>query len=590
MKRSLCVLFALLAISALAQGQKPAINANGVQDSASNTVNVAQGGVFVVKGSNLCAQGLKYGAVPYPATLDGVKITFTPAAGGTSTDAFMVYNYAQGAAAQLSGILPSTVAPGTYNVTVTNNGQVSDPVRATVVARKFSIITVDSSGTGRAVAQNYISAAQLDLNRFTTGTLGSYTMSPAKPGQTLILWGTGLGAITKPDNAAPGAIDFSGQVAVRVIVGDATITPFYAGRAPELPGADQIDFTLPANVQTGCNVPLQVSVGGQLSNPTTIAVAPASAGACAHPQFNAATLAKLDQGQTMVSGSFGLASFAISTTLAGTTVDAKTESFTGAFARYSADQMGDASGFINTIDSCQVYRRTGNQNALLVGSSSSTLDAGANLTLAGPAGFNKQVPRGTGNVYTLSLGTVIGGLPSLPGGISIPGLGGSAAVVPGTFTLTGTGGADVGAFRASLNVGNPLAVGALSDTVPRSQALTVRWTGGGATDLVAIAGTSGTVVSGAGSDNPIYDAGVFVCTTTANKGSFTVPASVLSQLPATPPGGIASGNGIGVLLVISTTQPTSNSGLFTAPLVAGGSVDNGVFLSTVGTLKTVTYQ
>ena len=44
MKCFVCVLAALIASCALALAQKPTIAANGVQDSASNTVNVAQGG------------------------------------------------------------------------------------------------------------------------------------------------------------------------------------------------------------------------------------------------------------------------------------------------------------------------------------------------------------------------------------------------------------------------------------------------------------------------------------------------------------------------------------------------------------------
>lgn len=66
MKRSLCVLFALLGISALAQGQKPAINANGVQDSASNTVNVAQGGVFSSRDPIFAHRGSNMALSPIP--------------------------------------------------------------------------------------------------------------------------------------------------------------------------------------------------------------------------------------------------------------------------------------------------------------------------------------------------------------------------------------------------------------------------------------------------------------------------------------------------------------------------------------------
>jgi uncharacterized protein (TIGR03437 family) len=47
----------------------------------------------------------------------------------------------------------------------------------------------------------------------------------------------------------------------------------FAGRAGYA-GEDRINFTLPANVPTGCAVTLQISVNGVLSAPTSIAIAP----------------------------------------------------------------------------------------------------------------------------------------------------------------------------------------------------------------------------------------------------------------------------------------------------------------------------
>src|SRR5262249_14348727 len=65
-------LFSLLAASAvLAQ---PKITA--VLDAAAYTSGIAEGGVFVVKGSNLCPSGVVFGTIPYSsAPLNHVKIT-----------------------------------------------------------------------------------------------------------------------------------------------------------------------------------------------------------------------------------------------------------------------------------------------------------------------------------------------------------------------------------------------------------------------------------------------------------------------------------------------------------------------------------
>ncbi|MEO7653929.1 MAG: hypothetical protein ABIZ80_26015, partial [Bryobacteraceae bacterium] len=334
-------------IGASAFAQAPAISPQGVQDAASYGTSLVPGGIFVVKGANLSNAGTRQSSLPLPTILDGVKITFTAASGGTGVDAFMIYTFFASGVNQIAGLLPSSVAPGNYNVTVTFNGQVSVPAAVTVVNRKFGLITVNSSGAGRAVVQNFVSPSQLDLNRFTTGQIAGFIISPAKPGQVLIAWGTGLGAIQRPDNEAPGAVDLRSQVDVKVLVGNSTVTPSYAGRAPSLPGADQINFQLPADVQTGCNVPIQISVGGVLSNPATLAIAPAGAVSCVQPFIGPDVLTRLDSGQTVASGIFALSSFAVNVTfpLLGS-IDAKTEQITGTFARFSADQLADTTGFL----------------------------------------------------------------------------------------------------------------------------------------------------------------------------------------------------------------------------------------------------
>jgi uncharacterized protein (TIGR03437 family) len=588
--KKLSILLAAVGLSGgLAFAQRPVISANGVQDAASYTVDVAQGSVFVVKGTNLCAAGFVQASLPLPTTLNGVRISFTPTAGGSAVDAYMVYTYNQGGVTQLSAILPSTVATGAYNVTVSNNGSASDAARVNVVARKYGIITVNSSGAGRAVIQNYVSASQLDLNRFTTGTVAGFSYSPAKPGQTLILWGTGLGPISAPDNQAPGAVDLRAQVSITVNVGGVDVTPAYAGRSPQLPGADQINFVLPANVATGCSVPVYVKVGAQTSNAASLAIASGSSDACSDAQYSRETLGRLDQGGNLVTGSFVLSSFATSAVVFGFPISTTSEGISGSFSRYSADQIDDSRSATSGIDSCFVVKRLGNQSSLLTGTPPSPLDAGTSLTLNGPNVSNKSVPRISGGVYGADLSSSTGGIPGIG---SIPGIGGgtsAATISAGTYTLSGAGGADIGSFSASVTVGNKLTVGNITDTISRNSPLTVTWTGGG-NDLVSISGVSGTTVAGSSGTNPTYDATVFICTTTASRGSFTVPSSILQQLPATPANALTAGTGIGALTVLSTTQPTTTNGTFTAPLTAGGNIDAGFFISTVGSLKTLTWQ
>jgi hypothetical protein len=161
-------------------------------------------------------------------------------------------------------------------------------------------------------------------------------------------------------------------------------------------------------------------------------------------------------------------------------------------------------------------------------------------------------------------------------------------VVPGTYSLKGAGGKGVGPFTASVSLGLSLN-GGLPTNVVRSSGLTLNWTGGNATDVVEIIGSASTT-SGT-SPNLTIDTAGFVCTTAANKGTFTVPASVLTQLPAVP--AATSGTiptSYGYLSIYSTVNPSSGNGLFTAPLTAGGNIDYGYFLGFFGSSGTVTYQ
>jgi len=98
--------------------------------------------------------------------------------------------------------------------------------------------------------------------------------------------------------------------------------------------------------------------------------------------------------------------------------------------------------------------------------------------------------------------------------------------------------------------------------------LTIAWTGGG-TEPVTISGSSSVVVSGTSGANLAVDAGTFRCLTTADKGSFIVPSSILEKLPASSPGKSGS----------ITVSSNGNTISFTAPLVAGGKLDYG-YLST----------
>src|SRR5436190_9900880 len=207
--------------------------------------------------------------------LAGVTVQAT--LGGTTVDGIMVYV----SASEVGFILPSTTPTGAGKLTLNNNG---DTVTAdiTVVPAAFGIFTQSQTGTGSAAAFNVAGDGSTTLNMLT---------SPASTGQTVMLNGTGLGAITS-DETQTGVTDTPAGTP-RVFVGLKPATVVSASRgtcctgidaAYNVPqgvaGWDVIQFVVPDGV-SGCSVPVAVQTGDKVSNFASIAVS--NGGPCTDP-------------------------------------------------------------------------------------------------------------------------------------------------------------------------------------------------------------------------------------------------------------------------------------------------------------------
>ncbi|MEZ5353300.1 MAG: hypothetical protein R2762_11740 [Bryobacteraceae bacterium] len=547
-----------------------------VLHAASYGKAIPQGSIFAIFGTNIGPPTLiSAPALPLGTALGGTSIKFTPVSGGAAVDAFMVYT----SAVQVSGILPSSAAPGNYNVTVSYNGQTSAGVAVTVVARAFGMFTLSSSGSGPAVLQNAVSSTELVVNQFT---------APARPGQVMILYGTGLGAITVPDNNAPGAQDLLAAAGVKVIVGGRELTPLYAGRSPGLPGVDQINFTLPPDIATGCTVPLQVRAGGVTTvNPVSMSVAAEGAGICRHPLIPEESLRKLAAGQALTVGSFTLQAVQIFATvpILGE-LSLRSESFSGAVEKLTLANAAaldfDALGLTLTAGSCIVQKLRTNGFSLdsLDAPAVMSLDAGTPLTVNGPNVANRAVARGADGQYDtdfIELGLPTPGAPAA-----------QPVIARGEYTVSGPGGADVAGFTARAQVPERPVWSNRADiaSIRRTQPLTLNWTGGGADDVALVVGGGGARTGGTQED-PVYDATFFVCAQRASAGTFTVQPETLAQLPAVQ-ADVITGTSIGLLGVL--VQPGPDSGRFTLNLTGGGTADFAAFRYGFGTLKLLNIQ
>jgi uncharacterized protein (TIGR03437 family) len=555
---SACLVSVMLPRSCFAQ---PAIGANGVVNAASYAgvppvagaePIVAQGSIFIVFGTGLGPTTLTHsGPLPYNTSLSGTSIRFT--SGTTGVDAYMVYT----SDLQVAAILPSNAPTGAGTVTVSYMGQTSAPQALTVVKSSFGMFTRNQAGSGPAVIQNYVSAASTPFNGLATA---------AQPGQTLILYGTGLGPISGPDNVAPGAV--SPRDDVSIIVGGVTLTPVYAGRAPQFPGEDQINFVLPSGdflvgsaLTTGCYVPITVKVGGDVSPTTTLAIANGQPN-CDHALgLTAAQEAALDNGGSLnvglsllgdlnvpLLGAAGVALAGFSTLNADGAYNAISLLGGQPYVAVNTCAVVDSS----SINSQGVPSLSAFQSLL---KSAKLLDAGPSLTLTTPSASHPMT--GLEGPYFYASPTLV--------------------FSAGAWTIAGMGGHDVGAFSAPISLPDPISWtnGPTANSVITRGAINFAWTGGGANDLASVTAAA-ILIDPNDPENSVGK--IALCVVPANAHSATIPANLVSQLPVAPAGN--AGAYTGVLAIGSGASTTFSAQGLDAGILAYVSTD----------ARTVTFQ
>jgi uncharacterized protein (TIGR03437 family) len=351
----------------------------GVVNATGYQAKLAPGALFLVFGSGMGPSSIATASAPnYPTLLGGTSITFTPAGGGAAINARMLYTLA----GQVAGMLPSSATPGTYAVRVTYSSQTSAPQNVTVVARSFGIAAANNAGNGTAQATIGNVNGGLSLARFASGHMSyggyTWTLTPAHPSDTLILWGSGGGADLANDTGGTSG-DQTAAGGFMLNIGGRQISPAFAGTVSGYPGLWQIRFTLPADITPDCFATAQVSAGGEVGNAVSIPIAAAGETACSDPDLSPAILAKIAAGGEVTVATFGV--LRLVGTVAGMTTT--TEAASGSVARYPAANY--ALSFSGPrIGSCRVFDRTFPLNGQDPSAPEVFLDAGAQLPLTGP--------------------------------------------------------------------------------------------------------------------------------------------------------------------------------------------------------------
>ena len=244
-------------ISTLGAGLTPQTSVAGVANGASFKSGISPGALITIFGTNLSnnVHGIAaFNQVPLPTTLAGASVLI----GGTAIPLFDVVNI--GGTEQISAQAPFEIA-GQQNVSIViNNGRVqSAPIQVPVAAAQPGIFLPDG-----------VDGAFLHTD-YSTVTAAS----PASAGEVVLLYCTGLGAVTPA--ATTGALA-SGtpplsqtNLTPTVTVGSTTAEIGFSGLAPGLVGLYQINFTVPRGTPSG-SANVVVTANGVSSNAAKLPV------------------------------------------------------------------------------------------------------------------------------------------------------------------------------------------------------------------------------------------------------------------------------------------------------------------------------
>jgi hypothetical protein len=269
----------LLALSTLALQAQPRIYPNGAVNAASFLSPatpggaLAQGSIFSIFGQDLAPEALEAQAFPLATTLGGVQALILTAT-GENFAAPLLYVSAN----QINAILPSFVPVGRHLLRIQRDGVQSNDQPIKVVEASLGLFFFQEQGV--PVAAGHV-VTQFFSRRVTLET-------PVRPGDTVVLWGSGLGPVAGPDDQPPPATASAAQI--EVLLAGAPVAHSYAGRSACCAGLDQINIEIPRDSPTGCVVPLVVRVNGNLSNHVALPITADGAPCDPHLGFRAGRL------------------------------------------------------------------------------------------------------------------------------------------------------------------------------------------------------------------------------------------------------------------------------------------------------------
>jgi uncharacterized protein (TIGR03437 family) len=242
----------------------PAISAVVSASAFGGFTSVAPGSWVEIYGSNLGPDTEGWTSAEFtgnnaPTSLHRVSVSI----GGQA--AFVDYI----SASQVNAQLPSNISVGgALQLTVTNANGTSAAVNLNVNATEPGLLAPAAFKIG----SNQYVVAQLPDGTYVlpTGAIAGVNSRPAKPGETIVIYGVGFGSVT-PNIPAGEIVTAANQLSAsfEILFGKTPAKLPYFGLAPSFVGLYQFNVTVPA-VANNDLVPLTFNLGGTAGTQTLV--------------------------------------------------------------------------------------------------------------------------------------------------------------------------------------------------------------------------------------------------------------------------------------------------------------------------------
>jgi uncharacterized protein (TIGR03437 family) len=456
---------------------QPGISQNGVVNLASRIPPTLAGGA-IARGALFSIYGIRLGSADHTAV--------TISQGGNATPIQIVSVFAR----RIEALMPRTAPLGSGSLVVNADGKPSKAFPVMVVDSNPGIFARNGEGWGPGRIDNIDASGSRAANS---------SSNPARPGARVSFVTTGLG----------------NQKKISLMVGGRPAKA-KAPRPTAKPGEEELTFQIPADAPDGCYVPLYLRLSNtRASNVVSIAIR-SRPGPCdpsplptASPQRAGIVILSRTRMRAIRDGApEALADDARIAFIATTEQSAP-----------MPIQLPPAGTCAASTSSYQTNTSLSNSILSIIRVEGRGLDAGKTLLLsrANQTRSISQSWEGPG-IYRKHLGSH---------GYDPHRRDPPLFLEPGDFTLLGTGGNEVGRFTT------PFSVPASFEWIDREQIRVVDRTRGVTVHWKSAAPDQTMVILARNIDQITTAIGMCVCTASAAAGQMTIPAPLLSNVPAT---------------------------------------------------------